>query len=148
MKKKSIVTLFVFVMITAVFTNLGTLKIIRDSQKSRLDKNVIQQNIFRRQSIDESMLNYIINKSGPGEYLGLYWLETNFREDAASFQMNETSFLKLKRKWSNVMGYKEYIDVCSFIWNDVKYFPVAESTDPSKNIQTFSDSCMFERTYG
>lgn len=147
MRRIHFVRLCVFVFIIALFVTLGILKLKQDSQISRLDENILGQYTFRRQSVDEKMLNYIKDKGKPGEYLGLYWLETNYGEKNFILPIEDQTFKRLREKWDNVEFYEDYICICSTIWNDVVCFPVAESS--GKNEKPFyTDSWMHKRTYG
>ena len=82
----------------------------------------------------------------PGEALAVYWLESNFGQEPFSLQPDETA--AARKRWERAKGWGSYLSACQAVWDDLKYFPVAESSDNSRLSVSFEDSWMFDRSYG
>lgn len=148
MPSKKIRKLGVLIFFCALFSEVWILKIVSDSQMERLSVETVQKQEYRDQEIGEEMLSYIENKSAPSLEVGLYLLESKFGYQEFTHSYEENSFKNLKEKWKDQKGWHSYIEYTEAIWDDVKYFPVPESTTDEKMGVAFTNSWMSERTYG
>ncbi|MBQ8558975.1 MAG: M23 family metallopeptidase [Tyzzerella sp.] len=148
MRNKKLHNLIILVFLSALFTELWIMKLVSDSRMERLSTETVTKQEYRDQEIGEDMLAYIMNKSASPEEIGLYLLESKFGYQTFPYQMNETTFQDLKDKWKWKEGWSTYVEYTEAIWNDLKYFPVPESTTDSKMTVSFTNSWMAERTYG
>ncbi|GKH32826.1 hypothetical protein CE91St64_22330 [Faecalicatena contorta] len=135
-------------LLLAFFLAVGIHELLIQGGYARLNENTAAGDGFRRQSLNEEMLNYIQNTKDPGENLGLYWLETDFGTDPLKKTPDPELFSELKKRWAGRQGWEEYIAQCRGIWNDVKYFPVPAPTGKTEAGVSFVDSWMYERNYG
>lgn len=138
----------ILIFLCALFSEIWILKIVSDSQMERLSNETIQKQEYRDQEIGEKMLSYIADKKSPSLEVGLYLLESKFGYQTFSYSFTDRSFVKLEEKWKKQEGWDTYLEYTEAIWDDVKYFPVPESTTDSKMSVTFTNSWMAERTYG
>lgn len=114
------------------------------SEGSRLTDNILENDSFRRQPVDEWTLKQISNMQDPGEYLAVYWLENRFGEK--DIHITSESILDMRKRWERAKGWGRYLSACQAVWDDLVYFPVASSGSPDTDV-TFEDSWMFDRTY-
>lgn len=146
MQKKNFYTYLLLNFLLAFFLSMGIHQIRAAGSYSRLNENTVTTEAFRSQELDEELFDSIQAVKDPGEILGLYWLEADFKPGKLSFSPD--LFPVMKKKWASQTDYQDYIQVCRSIWNDAVYFPVPE---PAGNVNakvTFIDSWMFERNYG
>ena len=145
---KKIRKLVILLFFCALLSEVWILKIVSDSQMERLSVETVQKQEYRDQEIGEEMLAYIENKESPSEEICLYLLESKFGYQAFSTTFHEQSFMRLEDKWKKQNGWDTYLKYTKAIWDDVKYFPVPESTTDKKMAVNFTNSWMNERTYG
>lgn len=65
-----------------------------------------------------------------------------------SDEPTDFSVKKYEPHWENLPDWNEYLKLCRAIWNDLRYFPVATSSDCPDYTVTFENSWQYERTYG
>lgn len=145
---KKIRKLGILIFLCALFSEVCILKIVSESQMERLSLDTVQKQEYRDQEIGEEMLSFMMDKKAPAMEIGLYLLESKFGYQPFSYDYNEQTFTSLNEKWEDQNGWKTYMEYTEAIWNDVKYFPVPESTTDEKMEVTFTNSWMAERTYG
>lgn len=116
------------------------------SEKSRLSEDILSSEGFRRQTVSEEAMEQVRKMDAPGEALAVYWLESNFGQEPFSLQPDETA--AARKRWERAKGWGSYLAACQAVWDDLKYFPVAESSDNSRLSVSFEDSWMFDRSYG
>lgn len=148
MYRKQFGNLCILVLLSALFLTLGTLKIKQDARRSRLNEEILLQNCFRRQYVDEKTAKYIQEENDPGSLLGLYWLETNYGENIFAYERCPATFQFLKSQWDTEENYDSYMEICTAIWDDAEYFPVPEASNDTSFTVSFTDSWMDQRTYG
>lgn len=135
----------VFLLFLLVFTvAIWIPKLQYISEGSRLTDNILENDSFRRQPVDEWTLKQISNMQDPGEYLAVYWLENRFGEK--DIHITSESILDMRKRWERAKGWGRYLSACQAVWDDLVYFPVASSGSPDTDV-TFEDSWMFDRTY-
>lgn len=148
MKRKRLHNYILLNLLLAFFLAVGIHELLIQGGYARLNENTAAGDGFRRQSLNEEMLNYIQNTKDPGENLGLYWLETDFGTDPLKKTPDPELFSELKKRWAGRQGWEEYIAQCRGIWNDAKYFPVPAPTGKTEAGVSFVDSWMYERNCG
>lgn len=116
------------------------------SEKSRLSEDILSSEGFRRQTVSGEAMEQVRKMDAPGEALAVYWLESNFGQEPFSLQPDETA--AARKRWERAKGWGSYLSACQAVWDDLKYFPVAESSDNSRLSVSFEDSWMFDRSYG
>lgn len=116
------------------------------SERSRLSEDVLSSEGFRRQTVSGEAMEQVRKMDAPGEALAVYWLESNFGQEPFSLQPDETA--AARKRWERAKGWGSYLSACQAVWDDLKYFPVAESSDNSRLSVSFEDSWMFDRSYG
>lgn len=116
------------------------------SEKSRLSEDILSSEGFRRQTVSGEAMEQVRKMDAPGEALAVYWLESNFGQEPFSLLPDETA--AARKRWERAKGWGSYLAACQAVWDDLKYFPVAESSDNSRLSVSFEDSWMFDRSYG
>lgn len=116
------------------------------SEKSRLSEDILSSEGFRRQTVSGEAMEQVRKMDAPGEALAIYWLESNFGQEPFSLQPDETA--AARKRWERAKGWGSYLSACQAVWDDLQYFPVAESSDNSRLSVSFEDSWMFDRSYG
>ena len=116
------------------------------SERSRLSEDILSSEGFRRQTVSGEAMEQVRKMDAPGEALAVYWLESNFGQEPFSLQPDETA--DARKRWERAKGWGSYLSACQAVWDDLKYFPVAESSDNSRLSVSFEDSWMFDRSYG
>lgn len=134
--------LFLFAFI--FFSALWIPKLRYISETERLTENITVSSRFRRQTIDSRTAELIRNMEKPGEYLAVYWLESNFGSQKIKLMPEEAQ--TLRKRWEKRKGWGEYLRICQAVWDDLRYFPVAENGNSGISV-SFEDSWMYERTY-
>ena len=116
-------------------------KLQYQSEKSRLSEDIVYSDFFRRQPVSDEVLKKLKESEDPGKFLGLYWLESDFEREKTVGDIT-----KSENRWKKAERWNTYVSVCRAIWNDLEYFPVAETNFGKANV-SFSDSWMLDRTY-
>lgn len=116
------------------------------SEKSRLSEDILSSEGFRRQTVSGEAMEQVRKMDAPGEALAVYWLESNFGQEPFSLLPDETA--AARKRWERAKGWGSYLAACQAVWDDLQYFPVAESSDNSRLSVSFEDSWMFDRSYG
>ena len=145
---KKICKYLIFIVACTFFIVLWTEKLVAHSQKSRLEEDILTSALYREQYVGEEMVTFLQKVSNPGEYVGLYLLESKFGYKELEQPLKEMTFNKLEKQWKKEGYYNEYIETTEAIWNDVKYFPVPEFTSDNSMSVSYVNTWMSERTYG
>lgn len=116
------------------------------SEKSRLSEDILFSDGFRRQTVAKEIMEKLRKIEAPGEMLAVYWLESDFGQE--DFALTSEKTAAARKRWERAKGWGEYLSACQAIWDDLEYFPVAESSDDQRLSVSFEDSWMFERSYG
>ena len=148
MTSRMVRKLGVLIFLCALLSEVWILRIVSVSRMERLSASTVQKMEYRDQEIGDEMLSYIEHKESPSMEVGLYLLESKFGYQTFSTTFQEQSFMRLKEKWKKQNGWGTYLEYTEAIWDDVKYFPVPESTADKKMTVSFSNNWMTERTYG
>lgn len=145
---KKIYKYLIFIVICALFNSLWTENLVIESQKDRLNEDVLTSALYREQYVGEEMVSFLQKVSKPGKYVGLYLLESKFGYTKLEKALGEDNFHKLEKQWNKEEYYSKYIETTKAIWNDVKYFPVPDFTTDKSMTVNYANSWMSERTYG
>lgn len=136
----SCIVLFLLVL----FSTLMFPKLDYISELERLTEETPLSSMFRRQTVDADTLEYLHSLAHPGEYLSVYWLETNFGSE--QIHDNPGDIESRRRRWERLDAWIPYLRACQAIWDDLIYFPVADLKVTDQPV-TFENSWMFNRTY-
>ena len=101
---------------------------------------------FRSQPLSEERLEEAKEMDSPGEMLGVCMLETDFGRADTDRTLKELR--KEKNRWEQRPGWDSYTAACRAVWDDLKYFPVAEASNRTGMTVSFVNSWMFDRDYG
>lgn len=140
--------LLVWMILIAFFVSLWSGKLVEQGQTQRLSEAVISSTEFREQNIDEEMLEFLNKTSKPSKYVGIYLLESKFGYQEITSKLSEKTFSKMTKRWEKQESWNTYLKTMRTIWDDVKYFPIAESMSDSKLTVSYVNTWMSERTYG
>ena len=146
--RKQACYLSVWIIIIAFFVSLWSGRLVQQRQTQRLSEEVVSSVEFREQNINEEMLDFINKTSKPGKYVGIYLLESKFGYQELSSNLSDKTFSKLTKRWATQNNWNNYLKTMQAIWDDVKYFPIAESTNDPKLTVSYTNSWMGERNYG
>ena len=144
MKKIGRYSIVLFLMV--FFAGIWIPRLEYGSERSRLSEDILSSEGFRRQTVSGEAMEQVRKMDAPGEALAVYWLESNFGQEPFSLQPDETA--AARKRWERAKGWGSYLAACQAVWDDLKYFPVAESSDNSRLSVSFEDSWMFDRSYG
>lgn len=116
---------------------------------TRLNEKTILSSDFREHILNDEALKQIQNVSEKerGTAAGLFLLDKNHIENVADYFSEENVNSRIKF-WEKKDAWNSYLEACEAIWNDVKYFPIPESTTHEKYQVNYVDSWMGERNYG
>lgn len=123
---------------------LGQLK--EWSRITRLTQSTVSSMDFRSQPLSEERLEEAKEMDSPGEMLGVCMLETDFGRADTDRTLKELR--KEKNRWEQRPGWDRYAAACRAVWDDLKYFPVAEASNRTGMTVSFVNSWMFDRDYG
>lgn len=146
--RRRIYNYLLLIFLSCLFSVLGIYKVTEQSRYSRLHEQVLESDGFRRQAMDEKMQKFIQKTEDPGKFLGLYWLETGFGQEAYTGNYTEDAFYGLEKEWGQKKDWPYYLEGCEAVWNDLKYFPIPEPSGGLDAQVSFEDSWMYERNYG
>ena len=122
---------------------LGQLK--EWSRITRLTQSTVSSMDFRSQPLSEERLEEAKEMDSPGEMLGVCMLETDFGRADTDRTLKELR--KEKNRWEQRPGWDSYAAACRAVWDDLKYFPVAEASNRTGMTVSFVNSWMFDRDY-
>lgn len=150
MQSKKVIKLLLLVLLFSFLAETMLQYLIQTGKMSRLNDKTIEKQEFRDQVMNEKILSYLekTDMSGRGKAAGLYLLESEYSYEKFRAPYSERTFYKLQNKWKQKKAFQKYITYCNAIWNDIKYFPVPESSSDKDLTVSFEDSWMNERTYG
>ena len=138
----------IMILFMAMIVEHWILKLVSDSKLERLTIETVTKQEFRDQEIGEKLLTYVIENQTPSTEIGIYLLESKFGYQEFQETFSKESFAALKKKWMAQEGWQIYQKFMSAIWDDLKYFPIPESTVDNDMTVTYVNSWMSERTYG
>lgn len=145
MKKN--LSLFVFVSLYAFVISVWMGKLIDLGNTFEQKKTIVLSNAYREQNIGEEMFEFIRGKDNVGSYVATYLLETDYGYEEWTHAFSEKEMEKVKQRQKKQSGWDEYLKQTKAIWDDVRYFPVAEFTNNPKQTVSYVNAWMAERNY-
>ena len=145
MKKN--LSLFVFVSLYAFVISVWMGKIIDLGNTFEQEKTIVLSNAYREQNIGEEMFDFIRGKDNVGSYVATYLLETDYGYEEWTHTFSEKEMEKVKQRQKKQSGWDAYLRQTKAIWDDVRYFPVAEFTNNPKQTVSYVNAWMAERNY-
>lgn len=140
--------LLLWIGLSAFFISLWTGKLVEQGQMERLSETIVSNSEFREQNIGEEMLAILKETSKPSKYVGIYLLESKFGYQEWEKELSAKTFSNVAKKWEKQKNWDTYLQTLEAIWDDVKYFPIPESTSDPDLIVSYVNTWMSERTYG
>lgn len=151
MNTKSFIRPFLLVLLFSFLDCMLIQHLHNQSILHRLDPDTASSDRFRDQILNQEVLDYMsgdLTDNQRTEAAALYLLETSFGRQNFSHPYNQKQFTRLEAKWKQSPHFNQYHKYVGAIWQDIKYFPVPESTTSKKLTTSFVDSWMGERNYG
>lgn len=127
-----------------LFASIWPAHLRYEGELSRLSEKTVSSPEFRRQSLSPEAAETIAALKNPGEYLAVYWLESDFNMETSPVSFDDAS--SLRGRWDKLPEWSSYLNACRAVWDDLAYFPVARDSTGVLSV-SFEDSWMFERTY-
>ena len=146
--RRKLSLLLCMIVVAAFFVTLWTENLVSKSKTLRLQEDIVSSAEYREQNVVGNMFEFIEKTKKPGEYIGIYLLETKYGYQGFEYSYTTDSFQKLKEKWQKAEGWESYIETTKAIWNYVKYFPVPEFTNQKNLTVSYVNTWMSERSYG
>ena len=143
---KKIVRYTVVLFLLVFYSGIWIPRLEYGSERSRLSEDILLTDGFRRQAVAGKAMDRVREIDAPGETLAIYWLESNFGQEPFSLSPEETAVAR--KRWERAKGWGSYLSACQAVWDDLRYFPIAESSGNSRLSVSFEDSWMFDRSYG
>ena len=148
MKKRQAYQLLLFVLLFSFVTEIWIGKLLSISRMERLHENTVMKMEFRDQQLGEKMINSFCDDQSKGLQAGIYLLESKFGYQPFPYTYTEKTFCERKKTWEQKKAWSAYLKINQAIWDDVKYFPVPESTTDEDATVVFENGWMKERNYG
>lgn len=148
MKRKLKGNLLLLVLLFSFFDSLGMEKLCAASRLSRLNEDIMYSRLFREQCLNQDVIMELEKTKNPGLYAALYLLESNGSNQEVSGAYSRNQIKKLRKKWAVKQEWTSYQRGCYAVWNDLRFFPIPNSSDAPSYEVNFVNSWMRERTYG
>lgn len=148
MKKRQAYQLLLFVLLFSFVTEIWIGRLLSISRMERLHENTVMKMEFRDQQLGEKMINSFCDGLSRGMQAGIYLLESKFGYQPFPYTCTEKTFCERKKTWEQKKAWNTYLKINQAIWDDVKYFPVPESTTDEDATVVFENGWMKERNYG
>lgn len=137
---------YLFLLVScAIFSGIVLCRIRDAAETAGLTDEIIYSDGFRSMNLEENIIREVQSSDAPGEILGIYMLETDFG-DKKGKSLQQTA--DKKYRWECRPAWDRYINACRAVWDDVKYFPVAEASNRKDTEVSFVNSWMYGRNYG
>ena len=138
----------ILTLVLAFFVATGIGRLTETGHRNMLQTGLVSSDGYREQNIGEDMSIFLRGQTNPGKYVGLYLLESKFGYREWNKKLEAERFWEAEQKWKEQSAWKYYLETTESIWNDVKIFPVPESTSNHDLTVSYINSWMSERTYG
>ena len=145
MKKN--LSLFMFVSLYAFVISVWMGKLLDLGNTFEQEKTIVLSNSYREQNIGEEMYDFIQGKEKVGSYVATYLLETDYGYEEWTHTFSEKEMDKVQKRQKKQSGWDAYLRQTKAIWDDVRYFPVAEFTNNPKQTVSYVNAWMAERNY-
>lgn len=123
-------------------------KIYEYVELHELNTNIIQSQEYREMNLNEKFIDYLQTSKEKGRDVALALLETDFGYQSMRKSYNNSTFRHLEAKWKKNEAWYNLLSYSESIWDEIKYFPIPESTTDDKLKVSYTNSWMTERTYG
>lgn len=123
-------------------------KIYEYVELHELNTNIIQSQEYREMNLNEKFIDYLQTSKEKGRDVALTLLETDFGYQSMRKSYNNSTFRHLEAKWKKNEAWYNLLSYSESIWDEIKYFPIPESTTDDKLKVSYTNSWMTERTYG
>lgn len=123
-------------------------KIYEYVELHELNTNIIQSQEYREMNLNEKFIGYLQTSKEKGRDVALALLETDFGYQSMRKSYNNSTFRHLEAKWKKNEAWYNLLSYSESIWDEIKYFPIPESTTDDKLKVSYTNSWMTERTYG
>ena len=114
----------------------------------KLNTNIIQSQEYREMNLNEKFIDYLQTSEKKGRDVALALLETDFGYKSMRKSYKDSIFRQLEAKWKKYEAWYTLQSYSESIWDEIKYFPIAESTTDDRLKVSYTNSWMTERTYG
>lgn len=148
MRKRQTYQLLLFVLLFSFMAELWMNKLQIFGRMERLGEQTVTKMEFRDQQVGQQMIRKFNNSQSRGLQVGIYLLESKFGYQRFPYPYTKQTFRREKEKWEQKKAWDTYLKINQAIWDDVKYFPVPESTTDKEADVVFENGWMKERNYG
>lgn len=123
-------------------------KIYECVEIQELNTDIIQSQEYREMNLNEKFIDYLQTSEEKGRDAALALLETDFGYQSMRNSYKNSTFQQLEAKWKKNETWYDLLSYSEAIWEEIKYFPIPESTADDKLKVSYTNSWMTERTYG
>ena len=142
-RKLTVLTLF-FILLIPYWME----KIYEYIEVHKINTNIIQSQEYREMNLNEKFIDYLQTSEKKGRDVALALLETDFGYKSMRKSYKDSIFRQLEAKWKKYEAWYILQSYSESIWDEIKYFPIPESTTDDKLKVSYTNSWMTERTYG
>ena len=142
-RKLTVLTLF-FVLLIPYWME----KIYEYIEVHKINTNIIQSQEYREMNLNEKFIDYLQTSEKKGRDVALALLETDFGYKSMRKSYKDSIFRQLEAKWKKYEAWYILQSYSESIWDEIKYFPIPESTTDDRLKVSYTNSWMTERTYG
>lgn len=131
-------------------------ELLESAAYSWVNDGLNEEDAFRTTAVSDESTAYMIQNEIRGEKLAEFITESYFYEKINHEKITEPDLMKnietqkcieiIKEKYKE--EYETLLESNKAIWEDVKYFPVPESSGRKDAIVSYENSWKFERTFG
>lgn len=142
-RKLTVLTLF-FILLIPYWME----KIYEYVEVHKINTNIIQSQEYREMNLNETCINYLQTSEKKGRDVALALLETDFGYRSMRKSYKDSIFRQLEARWKKYEAWYTLQSYSESIWDEIKYFPIPESTTDDRLKVSYTNSWMTERTYG
>ena len=142
-RKLTVLTLF-FILLIPYWME----KIYEYIEVHKINTNIIQSQEYREMNLNEKFIDYLQTSEKKGRDVALALLETDFGYKSMRKSYKDSIFRQLEAKWKKYEAWYTLQSYSESIWDEIKYFPIPESTTDDRLKVSYTNSWMTERTYG
>lgn len=142
-RKLIVLTLFLVLLIPCWIK-----KIYEYVEIHKLNTNIIQSQEYREMNLNEKFIDYLQTSEKKGRDVALALLETDFGYQSMRKSYKDSIFRQLEAKWKKYEAWYTLQSYSESIWDEIKYFPIPESTTDDRLKVSYTNGWMTERTYG
>lgn len=130
--------LVIYIFLLVMFASIMSHQLQEQAIYYTFDSEFLQEDTFRNHTLNETFFSSITSNPSDdiAEKVGIYLVAQEF-----GLEISE-------KQWRKHEDWDEYLEACEAIWNDVEYFPVAESSNNSNATVSYVDTWGDSRSYG